>query len=34
MKFAESPVLAPPLPLWRARLVVVLHDHDRMAFVA
>ena len=24
MKFAESPVLAPPLPLWRARLVVVL----------
>jgi len=24
MKFAESPVLAPPLPLWRARVVVVL----------
>jgi cell division protein FtsI (penicillin-binding protein 3) len=24
MKFAESPVLAPPLPLWRARLMVVL----------
>jgi len=24
MKFAESPVLTPPLPLWRARLVVVL----------
>ena len=24
MKFAESPVLAPPLPLWRARMVLVL----------
>ncbi len=24
MKFAASPVLAPPLPLWRARLVVVV----------
>jgi cell division protein FtsI (penicillin-binding protein 3) len=24
MKFAESPVLAPPLPLWRARLVLLL----------
>jgi len=24
MKFAESPVLAPPLPLWRARLVLAV----------
>jgi cell division protein FtsI (penicillin-binding protein 3) len=24
LKFAESPVLAPPLPLWRARLVLLL----------
>jgi cell division protein FtsI (penicillin-binding protein 3) len=24
VKFAESPVLAPPLPLWRARLVLLL----------